>query len=91
MGMECQWDTSLLGWAIVVEVMKGLANMKIVGEENSLISDCGKHMHNSDLPLGDSLCPDFTNSINRPDVLLVDTYGPRGNQNEVTVVNSLKH
>ena len=57
---------------------KGLASMKIAGEKNNLISNCGKHMYNSDLPLGDSLRPYFANIINGSDVLLVNTDGPGG-------------
>ena len=64
--------------------------MKIAGKKNSLISNCGKHMYNYDLPLGDSLCPDFTDSINSSDVLLVNRDGPAGNRNEVAVVDSLE-
>ena len=90
MGMEYHWDTSSLGWAIV-EMLKGLASMKISGEENNLISNYGKHMYNSDLSLGDSLRPDFADSINGSDVLLVDMDRPGGNQNEVAVVNLLEH
>jgi len=78
--MECHWDTSLMGWAIV-EVLKGLASMQIAGEKNNLISNCGKHMHKSDSPLGDILRQDFANSINSSDLLMVNTDGPEGNQN----------
>ena len=47
-------------------------------------------MYNSYLPLGDSFRLDFVNGINGSDVLLVDTDGPGGNQNEVVAVNSLE-
>ena len=87
--MECHWDTSLLGWT-TVEVLKGLASMKFAGEENNLIYNCGEHMYISDLPPGESLRPDFVNSINDSDVLLVDTDGLGGNRNNAVVLNLLE-